>query len=87
MFINFDIENFVWKTCEVEKGSIILLFFPAGVLLMLVGEGWCGLFYASVCSYKFHALAVYLHFTFTVPPIGGASGIQPNICGGAFLKK
>ena len=28
--INFNIENFGWKTCEVEKGSIILLIFSCG---------------------------------------------------------
>ena len=32
--INFNIEKFGWKTCEVEKGSIILV--------VLLGEGWCG---------------------------------------------
>ena len=29
------------------------------------------------CGYKFHALIVYLHPTFTVPPIGGAFGSCP----------
>ena len=28
--INFDFENFEWKTCEVEKGRIILLIFSCG---------------------------------------------------------
>ena len=42
LLINFGIENFGWKTCEVEKESIILLIFPAGVLLMSVDVGWCG---------------------------------------------
>ena len=39
----------------------------------------------STCSYKFHALPVHLHPTFLTPPIGGALGIQPNICGWAFV--
>ena len=30
LLINFDIENFGWKTCEVEKESIILLAFSCG---------------------------------------------------------
>ena len=34
--IDFDIEDFGWETCEVEKESIILLIFPCGVLLMSV---------------------------------------------------
>ena len=53
---------------------------------MSVGEGWCGWFYTIVCSYKFYARTVYLHFTFTVPPIGGAFGIQSNICGEDFCR-
>ena len=28
--MNFDIKNFVWKTYEGEKGSIILLIFSCG---------------------------------------------------------
>ena len=56
-----------------------------GVILMLVGEDWFGLFYTPVCNYKFHTL--YLHSTFTLPPIGGTFGIKSNICAGAFLKK
>ena len=54
---------------------------------MSVGEGWYSWFYTPVCSYKFDALTVYLLSTFTVPPIGGAFGIQSNICGGAFLRR
>ena len=34
---------------------------------MSVGEVWCGWFYTLVCNYKFHALTVYLHSTFTAP--------------------
>ena len=75
--INFDIENFGWKTCEVEKESIILV--------MLVGEGWCGWFYTPVCTS--HALTVYLHSTFTVPPIGDTFGIQSNICTTSFFAE
>ena len=56
-------------------------------LLMSMGEGWCGWFYTPVCSYKFHALTVYLHSTLSVPPIGGAFGIHTNMCGEAFLQK
>ena len=77
--INYDTENFGWKTCEVEKGSIILL--------KLVGEGWCSWFYTPVCIYKFHQLTVYLHYTFTLPPTGGIFGIQLNICTTSFLQK
>ena len=33
--------------------------------------------YASACGYRFHALAIYLHPTFTIPPIGG---------GGTFVE-
>ena len=57
------------------------------MLLVLVGEGWCSWFYTPVCSYKFHALTVYLLSTFTVPTIGGACGIQSNICSGALLRR
>ena len=39
---------------------------------MSVGEAWCGWFYSPVFGYKIHAPTVYLHSTFTVPPIGGA---------------
>ena len=53
---------------------------------MSVGEGWCGWFYTPVCSYKFHALTVYLHPTFTVTPIVGTFGIQSNICGEDLQK-
>ena len=67
------------------KEALFCYFFPAVVLLMSAGECWCGWFYTPVCSYKLHELTVYLHYTFTVPPIGGASGIQSNICGGAFF--
>ena len=54
---------------------------------MLVGKGWCNWFYTPVCSYKFQALTVYLHSTFTVPPIGGPFEIYLNICGGAFFPE
>ena len=37
--INFDIEKFWWKTCEVEKGSIILLFFSCGRAFNVAGWG------------------------------------------------
>ena len=37
-------------------------------------------------GYEFHVLVVYLHPTFTVTPIGGAFGIQSNICGGFFYR-
>ena len=36
------------------------------------------------CGYKFHALVVNLHNTFTVPPVVSAFRIQSNICGGPF---
>ena len=39
-----------------------------------------GLFCTEVCGYKFHARTVYVHSTFTVPPIGGAFGVQSSIC-------
>ena len=39
----------------------------------------------QACGYKFHALPVHLHPIFTAPPIGGAFGVQPSICGGAFF--
>ena len=54
---------------------------------MSVGEAWCGWLHTPVCSYRFHALTVYLHSTFTALPIPSAFGIQSNICGGAFLRK
>ena len=53
---------------------------------MSVGEGWYGWFYTPVCGYKFLALTIYLHSTFTEPLIGGAFGIQWNVYGGAFLR-
>ena len=70
-----------------ERKHYFFSFFPASLLLMSVDEGWCGWFYTPVCSYKVHALTVYLHSTFTVPLIGDAFGIESNICGGAFLQK
>ena len=84
--INFDIEKFRWKTCEVEKGIIILLIFSCRHALMLLGEVWCGWFCTPVCNYKFHAFVIYLHFTFTVSPIGSAFGIKLSIWGGAFYQ-
>ena len=54
---------------------------------MSVGEGWFGLFYTPVSSYRFYGLAVFLHFTSTAPSIGGTFGIQSNIYGGALLWK
>ena len=39
------------------------------------------------CGYKVHAPAVYLHLTFTVPPIGGTFRVQSNICSRAFLAE
>ena len=53
---------------------------------MSVVEGWCGWFYTPVCSYKSHALTVYLNSTFTVTPIGGTFGIQLNIYGEDLQK-
>ena len=85
--MNIDIEKIEWKTCLGEKGGIILLFFPTGVLLILVCECWCGWFHTPVSGYNFHAIAVYLHSTFTVPLIGGVFRIQSNICMGAFVLK
>ena len=38
-----------------------------------VGEDWCGWFFTPICTN--HALTVYLHSTFTVPPIGDTFGI------------
>ena len=76
----FDIENIGWKRVRWRKEALFCEFFPAWVLLMSVGESWFGWFYTPVCSYNFHALTVYLYSTFTVPPIGGAFGIQSNIC-------
>ena len=70
-----------------RKEALFCDLFPEEVLLMLVGEGSCSWFYTPVCSYKFYALTVYLHSSFTVPPIGGAFGIQSSICSGAFLQK
>ena len=81
-----------WELCVEnllggERKHYFVGFFPAGVLLMLLDEGWCGLFYTRVCGHKSHALTVYLHPTFTAPPKGGAFGIQSNICGRVFLWK
>ena len=48
------------------------------------------IFYSLItpaCGYKFHALPVHLHPTFTAPPIRGTYGVQPSICGGALKKK
>ena len=50
---------------------------------MSVGEAWCGWFYTPVRTS--HALTVYLHSTFTVPPIGDTIGIQWNICTTSFF--
>ena len=38
--VSFDIENFVWKTYEGEKGSIILIIFSCGCAFNV---GGCGL--------------------------------------------
>ena len=70
-----------------RKGALFCKFFQGEVLLMSMGEGLCGWFYKPVCSYTFHARTVYLHSTFTVPPIRGTFGILSNICGEAFLLK
>ena len=50
--INF-IWNCGWKTCGAEKGSIILV--------MSIGESWCGWFYTPVRT--IHALAVHIYCT------------------------
>ena len=63
----------------MEKGSIILL--------VLVGECWCDWFYTPVCIYKFHALTVYLHSTFTVPPIREIFEIQSHIWTTSFFTE
>ena len=47
-------------------------------------KGWCGWFYTLVYDYMFHGLTVNLHFTFTVPPIGGTFGAESDICGEGF---
>ena len=63
--INFDIENFGWKTCEVEKGGIILLIFSCGGAFNV---GWWGLvrlvLYNSLqlqilCTYSLPTLYIY----------------------------
>ena len=54
---------------------------------MLMRESRYGWFYTPVYSYRFHAFTVYLHSTFTVPPIGGAFGIPSSICGGICLAE
>ena len=74
------------KSVRCRKEALFSDLFPERVLLMLVGEGSCSWFFAPVCSYKFYA-QFYLHSSFTVPPIGGAFGIQSSICSGAFLQK
>ena len=70
-----------------ERKHYFVNFFPAGVLLIPVAEGWCSWFYIAVSSYKFHALKIYPHSKFTVRPIGGGFGMQSNIYGGAFFQK
>ena len=39
------------------------------------------------CCYKFHAIPVHLHPTFTASPIGDAFGILSSICGGSFFRE
>ena len=42
---------------------------------------------APACGYNFHALAIDLHLTFTIPFQSEAHLIESNICGQAFLGK
>ena len=78
--INFDIENFVLKACEGDHK-----FFSAEVLLMSVGKGRCGWFYIFNIQIPSNYSLPTPHIS--TPPIGGAFGIQLNICDGAFLRK
>ena len=63
--INFDIENFGWKTCEVEKGSIILLIFSCRRAFKVGGWGLVRLIlYSSLqlqipCTYSLPTLHIY----------------------------
>ena len=63
--INFDIENFGWKTCEVEKGGIILLIFSCGGAFNVGGWGLVRLvLYTSLqlqilCTYSLPTLYIY----------------------------
>ena len=63
--INFDIENFGWKTCEVEKGSIILIIFSCGRAFNVGGWGLVRLIlYTSLqlqipCTYSLPILHIY----------------------------
>ena len=65
LLINFDIENFGWKTCEVEKGSIILLIFSCGRAFNVGGWGLVRLIlYTSLqlqipCTYSLPTLHIY----------------------------
>ena len=63
--INFAMENFGWKTCEVEKGSIILLIFSCGRAFNVGGWGLVRLIlYTSLqlqipCTYSLPTLHIY----------------------------
>ena len=39
------------------------------------------------CGHEFHALAFQSHPTFTAPLVRSAFRIQPEVCGGAILRK
>ena len=41
----------------------------------------------STCGFNIHALAIYLHLSFTAPPVGGAFGVQSNIYHEVFLAE
>ena len=65
LLINFDVVNFVWKTCEWEKGSIILLLLSCVGAFNVGGQGLVGwgrntdlgpAEIASFCSWFFYKL-------------------------------
>ena len=63
--INLDIENFGWKTCELQKASIILLIFSCGHAFNVGGWGLVRLIlYTSLqlqipCTYSLPTLHIY----------------------------
>ena len=88
-----NLRTFDGKPVSWRKEPFFLLTSSCGVLLKSVGESWCGWFYTSVCSYKLHALTVYLHSAFTVPPIRGShlessrTSVKERLCRNWLLSQ
>ena len=61
MPFNFDVQNFEWKTCEVEKGNIILLIFSCRGTFNVGGSGLVQLvlYTSQSCTYGIPTIHIY----------------------------